>query len=382
MDIMASNVFTKKEILQNLASRGYFIDIYTLDAFFAKKKIEAIFEDSQGNEFFDQNALNVVLEGLFASNSNQILNSAPGDTQPAQPAQINTPQPPSNTQEAKIEDKDTFDVLNNISLSDGTPLINKLDNLQNLDIGPQAGNPAQPNPVSQLNSEPPAPLQEDSIKPASSDNQFDFNPVQNDFISTNQDPTQVPMGETVQDEEIPIPRDEFDEQKQGDEFGKDDFFDVKADGLMPSEMSNDLSDVSNFDDISLLSESLEAQEKLRQYVMSELSKTPSDVVPQSPQNPNEFKLDISERTLTMIARTMAKKIAKYVGSILAQDAKQASKVEEYKEENKRLTQKARELEEQNRKLRLLLAESNKNLNSYKPSIFGLYKKVDPKQNKK
>ena len=37
------------------------------------------------------------------------------------------------------------------------------------------------------------------------------------------------------------------------------------------------------------------------------------------------------------------------------------------------------LEDQNKKLRLLLAESNKNLNWYKPSVFGLYKKVPPGQ---
>jgi enoyl-CoA hydratase/carnithine racemase len=58
--------------------------------------------------------------------------------------------------------------------------------------------------------------------------------------------------------------------------------------------------------MSLLSESLEAQEKLREYVVSELSKKNVDLTPKG----NEFKLDISERTLNMIARSMAKKIAK------------------------------------------------------------------------
>ena len=51
--------------------------------------------------------------------------------------------------------------------------------------------------------------------------------------------------------------------------------------------------------------------------------------------------------------------------------------EDIQAKNEKLEQRAKELEEQNKKLRLLLAESNKNLNSYKPSMFGLYKKVNP-----
>ena len=97
----------------------------------------------------------------------------------------------------------------------------------------------------------------------------------------------------------------------------------------------------------------------------------------APANSNEFKLDISERTINMIARTMAKKIAKHVSAICSADSKAITQLEEIKQENKKLEKKAKELENQNKKLRLLLAESNKNLNSYKPSIFGLYKKVPP-----
>ena len=47
---MASNIYTKNEILQTLASKGYFIDVYTLNTFFTKWNIEAIFEDEQGGE--------------------------------------------------------------------------------------------------------------------------------------------------------------------------------------------------------------------------------------------------------------------------------------------------------------------------------------------
>ena len=120
---------------------------------------------------------------------------------------------------------------------------------------------------------------------------------------------------------------------------------------MPADTTGD--DNSDFDDISLLSESLEAQEKFREYVMSEFSKK-SDNMPKS----NEFKLDISERTLSMIARSMAKKIAKHVNSLCAVDSKNGAQLAEIQEKNKKLEQKTKELEDQNKKLRLLLAESN------------------------
>ena len=47
---MDSNVYTKKQILEVLSKRGYFIDLQTLEAFFQKWKIEAIFENEQGEE--------------------------------------------------------------------------------------------------------------------------------------------------------------------------------------------------------------------------------------------------------------------------------------------------------------------------------------------
>ena len=98
-----------------------------------------------------------------------------------------------------------------------------------------------------------------------------------------------------------------------------------------------------------------------------------DVTPKS----NEFKLDISERTINMVARTMGKKIAKHVTSLLGQSSQ--AEIAQYQEKIKKIEQKAKALEEENKKLRLVAAELNKNLNSYKPSIFGLYKKVNPKK---
>ncbi len=80
-----------------------------------------------------------------------------------------------------------------------------------------------------------------------------------------------------------------------------------------------------------------------------------------------------------IAKIMAKKIAKYVSTICMQEAKSAIRLGEAQEEILKLNHKIRTLEEQIKKVRLLLAESNRNLNSYKPSVFGLYKKEKTKK---
>jgi len=136
--------------------------------------------------------------------------------------------------------------------------------------------------------------------------------------------------------------------------------------------TNEQETEEDFDDISLISDSFEAQEKFREYVVSQLSKKNVDLTPK-----NEFKLDISEHTLNMIAKTLAKKITKYVGTICAADAKVAVQLEDALAKNEKLENKVEALEEQNRKLRILLTESNKNLNSYKPGLFGFYVKVPP-----
>ena len=62
---------SKSEILQKLAAKGYFIDTYTLDTFMKKWKVEAIFEDEQGAEFFDKNALDLILTNLFNAQNQQ-----------------------------------------------------------------------------------------------------------------------------------------------------------------------------------------------------------------------------------------------------------------------------------------------------------------------
>lgn len=395
---MASNVYTKNEILQNLASKGYFIDAYTLDTFFEKWKVEAIFEDEQGSEFYDKNALDLVMDNLFNSpneeNSGEVeeprILKEPDNTQdkkisqeqqqynpqiqpqmqPQPQMQMQSPYPQQfqqpyaqqpfqqqyqqpypqqfqqpyaqqnnntfQTNNFAINDAETNDILNNISLSDGTPLVNKVqnvgDDVYNIDYEmlrketeAELGLPSEP--------------EMDSIFSKKEEKKMGI--LEGAMIAAGQEPENIPQ------------------ENQ----------DSVAQIVSPSE-------ISEFDDATLLSESVEAQEKFREYVVSELSKKNVDLTPKS----GEFKLDISERTLNMIARTMAKKIANHVSKLCANGALTSTQLTEALEENKKLEQKTKDLEEQNKKLRLLLAESNRNLNSYRPSIFGLYKKVPPGSN--
>ena len=419
---MASNVYSKNEILQTLASKGYIIDAYTLDTFFDKWKIEAIFEDEQGSEFYDKNALDLVLNNMFnttnqptevddSSENVPMLSSAPKQTQPQpqpmpqqpmqqqpmqqmaqpqmqqmpyqqvpnmmpyqqmpQPMAYQQPQMPyqqmpqpqmqqmpyqqqpvaqqelTYAQQLQMQDNATFKAINNISLSDGTPLMNKI----------------QENPPS-----------------ASFD---DFNQIPEDLQKQIEMPSSSAdididalLAQTTVPEEPKEPRRtgilEGAMEASGMTFENDvsTGYDAGQDLMAPD-------GTEDFDDMSLLSESLEAQERFREYVVSELAKKNVDITSQiQQQQQNEFKLDISERTLNMIARTMAKKIAKYVTTQLSQGGL-GGKPSELQEKIKKLETRNKELEETNKKLRALYAETNKNLNSFQPSVFGLYKKVPP-----
>ena len=364
---MASNVFTKNEILQSLASKGFFVDAYTLDTFLEKWKIEAIFEDEQGTEFYDKNALDLVLDKLFNSSNEDIKEEEENQVRLIQPqapteapiqqvqVQIQPQVQPQPTQivyvqtqntyempqqpvikevqqiypQQQINDIETNNILNNIALSDGTPLAQKVQN----------------NGIDEFN--------------------IDYNLLEQEAIKDINVPSE-PIFDLGIKEEKKMGILEGAMLATGQEFNPE-----------TEEVNQEVQTDENpdFDDMSLLSESLEAQEKFREYVVSELSKKNLDLTPKG----NEFKLDISERTLNMIARSMAKKIAQHVNKIFSGDIKSSEKLQEIEEKNKKLEQRAKELEDQNKKLRLLLAESNKNLNSYKPSMFGLYKKVPPGQ---
>ncbi len=129
-----------------------------------------------------------------------------------------------------------------------------------------------------------------------------------------------------------------------------------------------------------MSDSIQAQEKFQKYIVNELAKRNIDVTPPKPEN--AFKFDISQKTLNMIARAIAKKIAKQVSMVLSSDQKNNALLLQTQKKNQALEQKVNTLEEQNKKLKLLLAESNKNLNSYKPTFFGLYRFVRKKTGKR
>ena len=408
---MTSNVYTKNEILQKLAAKGFFVDVYTLDTFFEKWKVEAIFEDEQGCEFYDTNALDLILNNLFNSSNvdnveeeeqeprmlkpvqspieeeqvkpQQVAFEQPkpqapyqqpqmqqmAQTQPmpqmqqmpyVQPMPQPMPQPmvqpmpypqmqqPYPYQQPQVQyfqpapqrqeyiDAETNRVLNSISLSDGTPLANKVSD----------------NPL---------------------DDYTKYEMLEQEAIKEHEPSWRSKLYE--QKEEL-----QKEEKKIGILEGAlrnsdNDPINEGANTEVPEETPAETGEVTEIDDISLLSESLDAQEKFREYIVSELSKKNMDLTPKN----NEFKLDISERTLNMIARSLAKKIAKQVNQIYAADAKASEQLVEVEEQCKLLEEKTKDLEDQNRKLRLLLAESNKNLNSYKPTFFGFYRKVSPKK---
>lgn len=472
---MAPNVYTKNEILQNLASKGYFIDAYTLDTFFKKWRVDAIFEDQNGHEFFDKNALDLVLTNLFSNNStpqasseqvqqpvqqhvertiqqqaqapnqtfvqnvqsnNQAINQSVNQSveQPVkqsveqpQAQQVQAPinqqeasefqnetvsiqnQPSSQTQEVvrnaqneavqvnndnsisnfnvkqedielismeedqnklkaeqneqpqeinpafQVTDKDAVDILNNISLSDGTSLMDKINS--------QANSTFTTDTISQkdyeeaMNIEPPKPetksLSSGILAGAMQQGGYDEGTGDNDIL---------PVEVIAPVEQEPS---EFSQiQQQNGQF---------QDTVIANAPEQEADEDEDFDDISLLSESLEAQEKLREYVVSELSKKNIDVTPKN----GDFNIDANQKMLSMVAKAMAKKVVAYINASYAQDAKAQIRLTLVQEEYKKLDKKAKELEEKNKKLKLLLAESNRNLNSYQKSWFGLYKKVKP-----
>ncbi len=93
---------------------------------------------------------------------------------------------------------------------------------------------------------------------------------------------------------------------------------------------------------------------------------------------NSFKLDISEKTLNMIARVISKKIAKQVNNMLSPDNLKDSNLTLFIEENKRLSARVKILEDENEYLRRDLRDIKE---SYTPSWFGLYKFTGKKKDR-
>lgn len=104
-------------------------------------------------------------------------------------------------------------------------------------------------------------------------------------------------------------------------------------------------------------------------ILREIVKQTADVVPQ-----NAFKLDISQGTLDMIAKTIAKKIAiKLNGYYKLNSSKQNEKLQLFRQRTIELKEKNQMLADENRKLKARLLETNRDLESYKPAMFGLFK---------
>lgn len=490
---MSSNVYTKDEIIQELASEGFFVDTFTLESFFKIWKIEAIFEDENGGEFFDQNVIKLVMEKLFnKDNSNE--DEHEHNTFESNSPQIieQVPTTPSlnliDTKESSLSDKEKKpNVLQENIILDDEIIKTPKAAIEEEQIKPMGALEAlvqdeitikenSKNTATEEPKESPKILPneeiidildiKDSVLTKPKEPQQDFERpcsiTEQDEIEIKRDSLIVPIDDDIQSDVQPssqparivlLPDDE-EAQKVLDEilltdgtplvneidkmlnskhqssnavtkpdFDGIDLFDKFKDitkkedekkkapvleplGITDNDTNEDektfkenafatdmVADTSafdpvqdevkhadnddDFDDLSLLSESIEAQEKFRDYIVSELNKKNIDVIPKNEISPDT---DTAEKILSAIAKAVAKKITKQVSQMCANDAKYAAQIDEMKEKAAQLEIRNRELEKQNKKLRLLLTESNKNLNSYKPSIFGLYKKTIPGKN--
>lgn len=352
---MDSNVYTKKQILEVLSKRGYFIDLQTLEAFFQKWKIEAIFENEQGEEFYDKNVAQLVFKKVFDNSQKENHKAVQSKSRILRVVDYDSQE---DTQEIKKESKtqtpERIDTQEQEEIKSDDNLIDETEinqEIPKVDLG--FDNPKTIHePVEEQ------PQNEISPDTLSGMPVLDDEEDKEDYKEQKQEESEEiqPLGDNSSNE-VSEPVEENNTQEQ-DSSGEEDNSD------------------EDFDDMNLLSESFEAQEKFKEYILSEMAK--KNMMINTPSFNNEFKLDISEKTISMVARTLAKKIAKHINMIFAKDAKIAEKLAIATENNKKLEKKVMGLEEQNKKLRLLLAESNKNLNSYKPSIFGFYKKINPK----
>lgn len=394
---MDTKVYSKNDILQKLAQDGFFVDYLTLDSFFKKYKIEAIFEDENGSEFFDKSAYDILVtnvlkrplsppkEELFdESNVNQPTNEPvegiSGEI-PTQEDVQNTMQEDLSVQEHQ-EAADTTDFNIETSVND-IPQEKKvsLENIKwyrwddvSADLTTDEGAKED---VEIIDSD----KKEDVVEPVNVAKVETIEPLQFETSSTPEPEQAVQTQESYwsaqpaeQNEDVLSPQNNVSpmaqEEKENYQNENDNLVE-QAPSAQPEE---------DFDDINLLSDSIEAQEKFQKYIVSELAKKNIDLSLQKPEN--AFKFDISEKTLNMIARAIAKKIAKQVSNVLSNNDGNNIKLIEAEKKSEILEQRVATLEEQNKKLKLLLVESNKNLNSYKPTFFGLYRFVRRKTKKR
>lgn len=373
---MESKVYSKNDILNKLAQDGFFVDYLTLDSFLKKYKIEAIFEDDDGNEFFDKSAYDILVENVLgrkiqkeSPKQDSIEETLPADiAQPIQEKNNETWQPVEQVvEESNVVSQDASEINKEI------PLENiKWHRWDDVSVELVDNNSQSEQNI--IDGELPIKKQEDisvvenNLEQETLSN--DTAPVDNFVEELPQTPPAVETQQEYWNSE-PVAESPNIQEKPATEESKKEIQQIM---LTPDEGDED------FDDIGLLSDSIQAQEKFQKYIVNELAKRNIDVTPPKPEN--AFKFDISEKTLNMIARAIAKKIAKQVSMVLSTDQKNNTKLIQAEKKSQMLEQKVNSLEEQNKKLKLLLAQSNKNLNSYKPTFFGLYRFVKRKPEKR
>ncbi len=373
---MESKVYSKNDILNKLAQDGFFVDYLTLDSFLKKYKIEAIFEDDDGNEFFDKSAYDILVENVLgrkiqeeSPKQDSIEETLPADiAQPIEEKNNETEQPVEQVvEESNVVSQDASEINKEI------PLENiKWHRWDDVSVELVDNNSQSEQNI--IDGELPIEKQEDisvvenNLEQETLSN--DTAPVDNFVEELPQTPPAVETQQEYWNSE-PVAESPNIQEKPATEESKKEIQQIMS---TPDEGDED------FDDIGLLSDSIQAQEKFQKYIVNELAKRNIDVTPPKPEN--AFKFDISEKTLNMIARAIAKKIAKQVSMVLSTDQKNNTKLIQAEKKSQMLEQKVNSLEEQNKKLKLLLAQSNKNLNSYKPTFFGLYRFVKRKPEKR
>lgn len=364
---MDSKVYNKNDILNKLAQDGFFVDLLTLDSFLAKYKIEAIFEDENGCEFFDKMSYDMLVKNVLNKEntpSEEDSSSSHVALDVKQDERVNI------AEESNVEPVQDKIEITDESLNSGEHATCGIDTTdeQNSD----SLNEIKWHKWDDVSKE---------LKQSSVDND-EFDSIHDDAREKSVEDSCL-MGDVVEHQEVQVEelnKNLVDDKNINDSSAINSTVSNESKKELQQIMSSDDSNEEDFDDIGLLSDSIQAQEKFQKYIVSELAKRNVDVTP--PKNENAFKFDISEKTLNMIARAIAKKITKQVSLAISTDRKNDERLMQAEKNSLALEQKVNSLEEQNRKLKLLLAESNKNLNSYQPTFFGLYKFVRNKSGKR
>lgn len=348
---MDSKVYSKNDILNKLAQDGFFVDLLTLDSFLGKYKIEAIFEDENGCEFFDKSAYDILVEN--------VLNKKNSDSK-----QENILQ---DADVVKSEDSNIELVQDEVEITE-EPL--NLDEFSSLPV--DSNDDSNSGSLDKIKWHKWDDVSKE-LKDSSSTDKTEI--IEDAAQAISDDSTLSNIVQEQQEENADLKTEAIQEDTSASDSAIN-----ETKKQLQEVISSEENTEEDFDDIELLSDSIQAQEKFQKYIVSELAKRNVDVTP--PKNENAFKFDISEKTLNMIARAIAKKIAKQVSLAISTDRKNDEKLLQAEKNSLALEQKVNSLEEQNRKLKLLLAESNKNLNSYQPTFFGLYRFVRNKSGKR